>query len=128
MYFFYSDTINKNEIILDPSESKHCIKVLRKSIGDIINVVDGKGSLYKGSIKSIENGICKVEIIEIKKKYQRKDYYIHIAISPLKNNNRIEWFVEKCVELGVDEISFIYCSRTLKKTIRLNRILNIFGV
>tara|TARA_B100000287_G_scaffold408329_1_gene434564 strand:+ start:351 stop:1061 length:711 start_codon:yes stop_codon:yes gene_type:complete len=124
MYFFYSDTINKNKIILDPSESKHCIKVLRKSIGDIINVVDGKGSLYKGSIKSIENGICKVEIIEIKKNYQRKDYYIHIAISPLKNNNRIEWFVEKCVELGVDEISFIYCSRTLKKTIRLNRILN----
>ena len=62
MYFFYSDTINKNEIILDPSESKHCIKVLRKSIGDIINVVDGKGSLYTGSIKSIEMVYVKLKL------------------------------------------------------------------
>ena len=122
MELFYSNLIERDTIILDSCESKHCIKVLRKSIGDLVNVVDGKGTLYKGSIVSFNNKQCQIQIKEKIKEYGKRDYYIHIAISVLKNHNRLEWFIEKSVELGIDEISFIYCQRTLKKTIKLNRI------
>ena len=122
MDFFYSNNINKNVITLNHIESRHCIKVLRKIIGDKINVVDGRGNLYHGIIKSDNSKNCNIEIINIKKDYGKKDFYIHIAISPIKNNSRIEWFVEKSIEIGIDEISFIDCDRTLRKSIKMDRI------
>ena len=48
--YFYSDSIISDIIILDRVESNHCINVLRKSKGDTIHVVDGKGNLYIGEI------------------------------------------------------------------------------
>ena len=121
MDFFYSNIIKNNIIVLDSVESNHCLKVLRKSIGDIINVVDGKGTLFKCKIIS-NNKNCKVEIKKIAKNYNKKNYYIHIGISPLKNHNRIEWFIEKSVEIGIDEISFIGCTRTIRKKINIDRL------
>tara|TARA_Y100000590_G_C15518732_1_gene938465 strand:- start:150 stop:869 length:720 start_codon:yes stop_codon:yes gene_type:complete len=122
MELFYSNTINKNIITLDSIESNHCLKVLRKSIGDLVNIVDGKGTLFKGVIISSTKKICKVDIKETFKDYDKKDYYIHIGISPLKNHQRIEWFIEKSVEIGIDEISFINCSRTIRKKINITRL------
>lgn len=121
MDFFYSNIIKNNIIVLDLIESNHCLKVLRKSIGDVVNVVDGKGTLFKGKIIS-NNKNCKVEIKKIVKDYNKKNYYIHIGISPLKNHNRIEWFIEKSVEIGIDEISFIGCTRTIRKKINIDRL------
>ena len=125
MELFFSNIINNNIIVLDAFESKHCIRVLRKKIGDMINVVDGKGNLYKSEIISVSNKDCHVKVKEILKDYAKRDYYIHIGISPLKNHDRIEWFIEKSVEIGVDEISFIGCDRTLQKSIKLDRFHRI---
>ena len=66
---------------------------------------------------------CKIRISSFVKDYDKKDFYVHVAISPIKNNNRIEWFVEKVIEIGVDEISFINCERTLKHTLKMDRIM-----
>ena len=48
--FKYSKNIKQNIIVLDTIESNHCIRVLRKSKGDIVYVTDGKDNLYKGEI------------------------------------------------------------------------------
>ena len=122
MELFYSNKIDNNIITLDPSESKHCLKVLRKSIGDIISIVDGKGTLFKGKIITNGNKQCEIKVQESIKDYNKRDYYVHIAISPIKNHNRIEWFIEKSIEIGVDEISFIDCSRTIRKKINIDRL------
>ena len=121
MELFYSNTINKDVITLDYIESNHCLKVLRKSIGDPVSIVNGEGTLYKGKIISSDKE-CKIKIEKIFNNYGKKDYYIHIGISPLKNNHRIEWFIEKSVEIGIDEISFIDCSRTIRKKINIDRL------
>ena len=124
MELFYSNNINKDGlIVLDNIESKHCIKVLRKSIGDKVNVVDGVGTLYKGVIELDNSKECHIKVLDSIKNYDKRNCYIHIAISPIKNNNRMEWFVEKSVEIGIDEISFIDCNRTLKPIIKIDRIL-----
>ena len=114
--YFYSNSISKNTITFDRAESNHCINVLRKSCGDIVNVVDGIGNLYIGEIINDNKFQCKIKIKDTIKKSKDKKQYIHIAISPTKNHDRIDWFTEKAVEIGVDEITFINCERTLRKS------------
>ena len=123
--YFFSNTISGNIIVLDKVESNHCINVLRKTCGDCVNVIDGKGNLFIGEIINPDKIQCKIKIKKIVKKNKDKKKYIHIAISPTKNHDRIDWFIEKAVEIGVDEISFINCERTLRKKIRINRLIRI---
>ena len=122
MDFFYSDDISDGIIKLNTHESKHCIRVLRKKEGESLNIVDGKGTLFQGKLISVTKKNCYVKIDKIFENYSCRDYYIHIAISPTKNHDRIEWFVEKSIEIGVDEISFIQCERTLRKKIKIERL------
>ena len=123
--YFFSNTISGNIIVLDKVESNHCINVLRKTCGDCVNVIDGKGNLFIGEIISPNKIQCKIKIKKIVKKNKDKKKYIHVAISPTKNHDRIDWFIEKAVEIGVDEISFIKCERTLRKKIKINRLTRI---
>jgi len=123
MELFFSNNIKDGIIFLDIVESRHCIKVLRKKVGDKVNVVDGLGSFYKGVIYIDNIKECQIKVLNKIENYDRKNNYIHIAISPIKNNNRIEWFIEKAIEIGVDEISFINCERTLRNNIKMERIL-----
>ena len=122
MDFFYSNNINDDIITFDSVESRHCIKVMRRKMGDMVNVVDGKGNLYICNIFFIDKKSCKVKINQIHKDYNKRNYYLHIAISSIKNHDRLEWFIEKSVEIGVDEITLINCSRTLRKNIKIDRL------
>ena len=122
MNIFYSDNINDEFIFLNKLEFNHCINVMRCTIGDLVNVVDGLGNLFKCEMIEIGKKECKLKILEEIKEYNSNDYYIHIAISPIKNHNKIELFIEKAVEIGADEISFIDCERTLRKNVRVDKI------
>ena len=123
--YFYSKNISSNIIILDKVESNHCINVLRKSKDDDVNVVDGEGCLYIGKIIDASKTKCKIIVNKVVKKNKHNKNYIHLAISPTKNHDRIDWFIEKAVEIGVDEITFIKCERTLRKKIRIDRLNKI---
>jgi 16S rRNA (uracil1498-N3)-methyltransferase len=125
MQLFYSNQIVGNEIVMGKSDSQHCIRTLRKKIGDQINIVDGMGTYYRAEITHDSASECTLNIIETKSNFDKRNYYIHIAIAPTKSHDRLEWFVEKAVEIGVDEISFIQTSRTERKKIRLDRIEKI---
>jgi 16S rRNA (uracil1498-N3)-methyltransferase len=56
------------------------------------------------------------------RKAEEDPYRLHVAISPVKNDDRLEWFVEKAVETGIDEITPLICSRTEKRRIRKERL------
>ena len=119
---FYSEQIYDDYIILPEDEANHAIKVLRKKCGDEINVVDGLGCLYQTSIELEDVKNCRLNILSVNKDYDKKEYYIHIAISPTKSHDRLEMFIEKAVEIGVDEISFILTSRSERNNVKLNRL------
>ncbi len=110
--------------MLSHDESKHCTKVLRKAVGDIIYSTDGKGGKYELRITSVEKGQCQFEIID-KEILKTRDYYIHIAIAPTKSNDRMEWFVEKSTELGIDEITFLLTEHSERPRIKLDRLKRI---
>ncbi|PLX04933.1 MAG: 16S rRNA (uracil(1498)-N(3))-methyltransferase [Marinilabiliales bacterium] len=126
MQLFYAPDINDKNYILNETESKHCIRVLRKVEGDIIHLVDGKGGFYKTKINDANPKKCSLHIIDYQKEYKKRKYKLHIAIAPAKSIDRFEWFLEKATEIGIDEITPILCERSERKVIkeeRLNKII-----
>jgi len=124
MKLFFSDNTNK-QFTLPPEESKHIIKVLRKKEGDIIHFTDGMGNLLISEIITSHIKKTRVRIIEKISKEKKHNYYLHIAISPTKNIDRFEWFLEKSCEIGIDEITPLICNRSERKVIKLNRCRRI---
>ena len=86
----------------------------------------------------ITNGfgfLCNAEIVEIGKrikvkinsieKIESSSHSVHIAISPLKNVSRFEWFVEKSTELGISQITPLVCEYSEKKKVNMDRLEKI---
>ena len=121
MQLFYCPWINKGDDFLDIEESRHCVKVLRKKTGDLINITDGLGNFYQAELADLNSKKCFFKILS-SKSVKKNNYSIHIAIAPTKNSDRIEWFIEKAVEIGVDKISLIQTSYSERKTINPDRI------
>lgn len=118
---FYQPAIQYGSHFLDPEESRHATKVLRKKASDTIHITDGKGVLYTCKITDPRPDKCAF-VIESSEREKAKNFSIHIAIAPTKNPDRIEWFVEKSIEIGIDEISFIECDNSERTSIKLERI------
>lgn len=123
-FLFYCPDINQKKV-LDSNDSQHCVKVLRKKKGDIIQITDGKGGWYTCNITDPNPKACAFSVsIEIQN-YNEPRRKITIAICPTKNSDRIEYFVEKAVEIGVGEIIFVKTAHTYPKKINLERIKKI---
>ncbi|MBQ8271306.1 MAG: 16S rRNA (uracil(1498)-N(3))-methyltransferase [Bacteroidaceae bacterium] len=110
---------------LPEEEAAHCLRVLRLSVGDSLEITDGKGNLYKAEISSIQGKHCYVqarEIISVPKSWNGN---IHIAIAPTKNIDRIEWLAEKATEIGLDSLTFLNCRFSERKVVKVDRIERI---
>lgn len=121
MQLFYQPEISKGVLYLDQEESRHCVKVLRKKEGDKITVVDGDGSFYEVAIVAADPRKCTFAILSIHQE-EKAPFSIHIGIAPTKNMDRIEWFLEKAVELGVDEVTFLQCDHSERVKINEERL------
>ena len=113
------------EPILPEDESGHCVRVLRLKEGDRITITDGKGSLYYAILENSHPKRCRVDIIERLPQTPFWEYTIHIAISPTKNIDRMEWFIEKATEIGINTITFLRCNRSERREIKLQRLNKI---
>ncbi len=93
-------------------------------VGDALQVIDGKGSIYKAIITTADSRKCSFKILETIFQEPRK-FSIVLAIAPTKNIDRMEWLVEKAVEMGVEEIHFMLCRNSERKTINHERLVKI---
>jgi 16S rRNA (uracil1498-N3)-methyltransferase len=125
MQIFYGPDIKGDSYTLNENESKHSVRVLRMKKGTRVKLIDGKGNLYEGIIADPDPFKCTIEIKSVINNFELRNYRLHIAISPLKNPERFEWFVEKSVEIGVDEITPMICRHTEKPGIKPERINNL---
>ena len=117
MKLFYGE-ISENTVIINTEEQQHIVKVLRMKSGEEIFVTDGKGNLAKGNLV-FEGKKVHLEILEIKEKLPNFSPQLHIAIAPTKNIDRIEFFVEKAVEMGISDITFRQTEKTERKNISI---------
>lgn len=124
--FFYTEPISSsnNIVVLNEENSKHIVQVLRMQEGRQLRLTDGFGNIYTAEITEPHKKKCTVKIINSTAvKPQTKK--VCIAISPVKNNSRLEWFLEKATEIGVAKIVLLMCERTEKQHIRLDRLKGI---
>ena len=125
MNLFYTTHIEGNVAVLPTEEARHCIQVLRKKPGDPIHFIDGKGHLYMGNILEASKKRCSVRIIDAQIEFFPAPVAIHIAIAPTKNISRLEWFLEKVTEIGISEITPIWCDHSERNRLRVDRLERI---
>jgi 16S rRNA (uracil1498-N3)-methyltransferase len=124
--FFYipSYSAEQQEVVLDEDNSRHAIQVLRMKTGDPLQLTDGKGALLTAAILDGHKKKCVVKVISAQT-LPPKEQKVSIAISPLKNASRFEWFLEKATEIGVSEIIALICDRTERQHTRQDRLQHI---
>lgn len=126
MQLFFNPTLNEqhSDIVFDREESRHIVKVLRKSMGDKIFVTNGVGLLFETEIAVSSDTRCTVRVVGITKAEPRP-YRLHLAVAPTKMNDRFEWFLEKATEIGIDDITPLLCDRSERRTINETRFTKI---
>ena len=127
MQLFYNPEINNNtdQIVFNKEESRHIVRVLRKKELDSLNITNGNGFLFEAKIIVASDKKCIAEIVSSIKQQKAWDYYLHVAIAPTKNIDRLEWFLEKATEIGIDEITPLLCQNSERKIIKKERLEKI---
>lgn len=121
---FFNEDVLAEYITLPEEASKHVVQVLRMQNGEQLQLTDGKGNLCTCIITDNHRKKCQIQVVE--RSFQPKPgQRICIAISPLKNNNRFEWFLEKATEVGIGEIVPLICERTEKQQVKEERLKGI---
>ena len=124
MYLFYAPDI-ETTLTLPEEESGHCVQVLRRTAGDTICVTDGIGHLYHCVITNPHRKHCELRIESVETPSPLHEGQVHIALAPTKNIDRTEWALEKCVEIGADEITLLLCDHSERKTVNFERLQKI---
>lgn len=124
MIQFYAPDIAAT-LTLPPDDSAHCVRVLRAKPGDTVWVVDGHGHRYECRLTDADHRAAKVEIIGQLSVDKVWGADLTIAVAPTKNADRIEWLVEKLVEMGIDRIIPLLCDHSERKVLKPERIERI---
>lgn len=124
MYLFYAPDI-ASTLTLPEEESQHCVQVLRAAAGEQILITDGVGTLYHAAVTNPHRKHCEVSLLSDERPEPLHEGYVHIAIAPTKNIDRLEWMIEKCTEMGVDEITPLLCRHSERKTVNEERLRKI---
>lgn len=124
MIRFYAPDIAQTSV-LPESDSQHCCRVLRMQAGDFVEVVDGRGTLYRCKIVTAHSKRTEIEIVDRMALPPVWDFNITVAVAPTKHLDRMEWMVEKLVEIGVNRIVPIRCMRSERKELKIERLEKI---
>ena len=127
MQIFHLQVRGEENGFLQREEAHHCVKVLRRATGERIHTIDGKGTYYPAVIEEIQKDKVLLRLGEAEVNWGEIPYQLSIGISPLTKKDRFEWFLEKSVELGVQQITPVICKRTgpgrLPRRERMEKIL-----
>ena len=122
--FYCPDIATRHE--LPEEEAAHALRVLRLGVGENVQLTDGKGHFYEAVISEVAGKRCCVDILSQTTPAPQWQGQLHLAVSPTKNMDRMEWLAEKATEIGFDELSLLDCrysERHVVKTERLDKIL-----
>lgn len=119
-FFYVPNAGQENE--MPTEEALHALRVLRIKSGDEINLMDGVGNFYRAEVTLAATKRCLYEVKEVLPQQPTWHGHVHLAIAPTKVMDRIEWMAEKATEIGFDELSFLNCKFSERKTMRTVRL------
>ena len=127
MNLFYTSSINGHLATLPEEEARHCIQALRHKVGDLIYLTDGKGGMYEARIVETGKKKCLAEIEKALPPNGRRNHFLHLAIAPTKNIARLEWFLEKATEIGIDEVTPFIGEHSERRKLREGRLEKVLA-
>lgn len=123
--YFYHPDLTQPVVTMSPEESEHCVRALRHRAGDQVLLTDGKGQVATAVVLMDSPKACLLEIQEVHAANDKNKRKLHLAIAPTKNIDRIEWLVEKAVEMGIESIHFIICENSERPRVNMDRMHRI---
>ncbi|WP_020607402.1 16S rRNA (uracil(1498)-N(3))-methyltransferase [Spirosoma spitsbergense] len=126
MHLFYQPGVDSPDAVnfLTEDDSRHAIRTLRLGVGEVIAVTDGNGNRHTAVITQADGRRCQFRITDTQTTHLRS-FSIRICVAPTKNMDRIEWFVEKAVEIGIERISFFFGQHSERRVLKLERLEKI---
>lgn len=124
MIVYYTTDIDGDQLTLTGDDHRHCAKATRRKPGDTIHITDGQGTLYTAEITDILRDLT-LATLKTTTPTLPLPYELHIAIAPTKNQSRLEWFVEKSIEIGIHHIHLLDTARGEKAKVKLDRLQRI---
>ncbi|OPY76579.1 MAG: Ribosomal RNA small subunit methyltransferase E [Syntrophorhabdus sp. PtaU1.Bin153] len=93
---------------------RYICTVLRKAAGDRIDLIDGKGYLYRCTINAIKGKELYLQVLDVVHRPEEQRPKVTLCVSPIKGP-RMDWLIEKATELCVDRILPTIFRRTVIK-------------
>lgn len=122
MHYFYAPDISQPFVTLSNEESEHCVRVMRHREGDVVRVTDGCGHVAEAVIAEAHPKKCMLEIRETITDNVLTHNGLHLAIAPTKNADRMEWLLEKAIEIGICSLTFLQCDHSERTHLNLDRL------
>ena len=122
MHYFYSPDISQPFVTLSNEESEHCVRVMRHREGDTVRVTDGCGHLADAVIAEAHPKKCLLQILQQFTDNLLTHNGLHLAIAPTKNADRMEWLLEKAIEIGICSLTFLQCDHSERTHLNLERL------
>ena len=97
-------------IELPQEQANHVCKVLRLRKGDTIHLFDGKGNEFQASLENVEKRKAEVKIIVQVVNHTESNIAVHLG-QVISRGDRMDYAVQKAVELGVSEITPLFSDR-----------------
>ena len=121
---FYAPLIATDPLLPD-EESMHCTRVLRLGRGAELTVTDGRGVFYRAVIEEADTRHCRVRVVEQREAPRPWAYGLHLAVAPTKSIDRMEWFLEKATEIGVDSVTLLRCRYSERREVKRERLQRV---
>ena len=122
MHYFYSPDISQPFVTLSNEESEHCVRVMRHREGDVVRVTDGRGHLAEAVVADTHPKKCLLEIRQQITDKLLTHNGLHLAVAPTKNADRMEWLLEKAIEIGICSLTFLQCDHSERTHLNLDRL------
>ena len=125
MQLFYDPDIMEGPYSLREQEAQHAARVLRKRVGDELDLVDGRGGWYTATITSIGKRECLLHAARVRQETARADHHLTLLVAPTKQIDRFEWILEKATEIGIDRIQPILTEHSERSRLRTDRLARV---
>lgn len=127
MQLFYAPDLDfqQGTYTFDQEESKHCVRVLRLISGSPLCLTDGRGTMVWAQVEDASPKRCRVRLCERAGEFEKRGYELWMGVAPTKNMDRLEWFVEKATEIGVDRITPLLTDHSERKVVKSDRLTKV---
>ncbi|NJB85205.1 16S rRNA (uracil1498-N3)-methyltransferase [Lewinella marina] len=122
MQLFYDPDLQEGVHHLAEEEARHAIRVLRKRVGDELDLVDGRGGWFRGRVVNINKRECVLDVKLLRREDRRAGHALTLMVAPTKSIDRFEWILEKATEIGVDHIQPMITEHSERQRLRADRL------